>query len=69
MKAIISTSYKLQTFILPDRADVKGQNALEGLQPRFPETIIVGMQKCGTGALKEFLKRNPFVNWSDEGES
>ena len=27
------------------------------------------MQKCGTGALKEFLKRNPFVTWSDEGES
>ena len=27
------------------------------------------MQKCGTGALKEFLKRNPFVTWSDDGES
>ena len=42
---------------------------MEGLQPRFPETIIVGMQKCGTGALKEFLKRNPFVTWSEDGES
>lgn len=58
-----------KTFILPDRANVKSQNALEGLQPRYPETIIVGMQKCGTGALKEFMKRNPFVNWSEEGEA
>ena len=27
------------------------------------------MQKCGTGALKEFLKLNPFLSYSDHGES
>ena len=27
------------------------------------------MQKCGTGALKEFLKRNPFIGYSLFGES
>ena len=26
------------------------------------------MQKCGTGALKEFLKRNPFIGYSKAGE-
>ena len=26
------------------------------------------MQKCGTGALKEFLKRNPFIGYSIDGE-
>lgn len=28
----------------------------------------MGMQKCGTGALKEFLRRNPFLGYSREGE-
>ena len=27
------------------------------------------MQKCGTGALKEFLKRNPFLAYSEIVES
>ena len=29
----------------------------------------MGMQKCGTGALKEFLRRNPFIGYSKYGES
>ena len=27
------------------------------------------MQKCGTGALKEFLRRNPFIGYAEAGES
>lgn len=31
--------------------------------------LVMGMQKCGTGALKEFLRRNPFLGYSRYGES
>ena len=31
------------------------------LQKRFPDTIIIGVKKCGTRALLEFLKLNPRV--------
>uniref|UniRef100_A0AC35EZU5 Sulfotransferase n=1 Tax=Panagrolaimus sp. PS1159 TaxID=55785 RepID=A0AC35EZU5_9BILA len=33
----------------------------EFLQKRFPDAIIIGVKKCGTRALLEFLKLNPRV--------
>uniref|UniRef100_A0A914XXM7 Sulfotransferase n=1 Tax=Panagrolaimus superbus TaxID=310955 RepID=A0A914XXM7_9BILA len=33
----------------------------EILQKRFPDAIIIGVKKCGTRALLEFLKLNPRV--------
>lgn len=49
--------------------DVRGQNALPGLARRFPKVIITGMQKCGTGALKDAMTRSPYLAWSAHGES
>jgi len=58
-----------KTFILDGAPNITKQNQLPGLLPRYPEIIVTGMQKCGTGALKEFLKRNPFIGYSEHGES
>jgi [heparan sulfate]-glucosamine 3-sulfotransferase 3 len=31
------------------------------LEQRFPDAIIIGVKKCGTRALLEFLKINPHI--------
>ena len=49
--------------------DIRGQNALHGKARRFPRAIITGMQKCGTGALKDAMTRSPYLAWSAHGES
>ena len=49
--------------------NITQQNSLPGLYKRWPEIIITGMQKCGTGALKDYLLNNPFLEWSSVGES
>merc|ERR1712127_1132145 len=49
--------------------DIRGQNALLGKARRFPKVIITGMQKCGTGALKDAMSRSPYLAWSSQGES
>lgn len=33
----------------------------QALQKRFPDAIIIGVKKCGTRALLEFLKLNPQI--------
>lgn len=68
-KGIGTARLSEKTFILDDVPDIAKQNQLPGLVPRYPEIIVTGMQKCGTGALKEFLRRNPFIGYSEEGES
>lgn len=49
--------------------DIRGQNSLLGKARRFPRIIITGMQKCGTGALKDAMTRSPYLAWSSQGES
>lgn len=41
--------------------DILAAPTPEVLQKRFPEAIIIGVKKCGTRALLEFLKLNPRV--------
>lgn len=55
-----------QSFINPNPPDVDLQNRLPGLQHRYPKVIIIGAQKCGTGALKDYLSRNPFIYTAGE---
>ena len=42
--------------------------AIGGHKRRFPDFIVIGMQKCGTTALQYFLNYHPQLKSPSEGE-